>query len=347
MFMSDLHKFAVVGGSQAYDLLSRGAIHGKRLGPRKTPFGPSQPVYVLEARCPSLRAEGEATPKADSPGRTISQRQKEIASSASSGLATTKRGKQPQREAKVEFLFLSRHGEKGYDVSAPFINYRANIYALKDMGVSRIVAWTGPGAINPHYKVGQFVVAHDVIDETGDRKSTFFEKGGLGFIRQNPVFCPNLRNLLLEVLKEQGLNHSDKGVYVCTQGPRLETPAEIKKFASYGGDLVGMTLVPEVFLARELEMCYAALCYVTNYAEGVARPGAAPPPFKAGELFEGLSSQEDKAAVAQAVAQFPAIILEVAQRQASNDRVACPCQSSMERYRREGRIGEDWRKWIR
>ncbi|HHT9154990.1 MAG TPA: MTAP family purine nucleoside phosphorylase [Candidatus Tripitaka sp. YC43] len=298
--------FAVIGGSQAYDLLSRGAIHGKRLGPRKTPFGPSQPIYVIQ-----VDSQTTAQP--------------------------------------IEFLFLSRHGERGYETSAPFVNYRANIYALKDMGVNRIIAWSGPGAINPRYKVGQFVVVDDLIDETQDRQSTFFEKGGLGFIRQSPVFCPALRGLLVEVLKGQGLDPSDKGVYVCTQGPRLETPAEIKKFASYGGELVGMTLVPEVFLARELEMCYAALCYVSNYAEGVVKRE-----FKAGELFEGLSSQEDKAAVARAVAQFPNIILEAARRLASQstsggpvDPTKCQCQAAMERYRREGRIGGDWRRWIK
>lgn len=304
--MAGPHKFAVIGGSQAYDLLSRGAIRGKRLGPRKTPFGPSQPIYVIQ-----VDSQTTAQP--------------------------------------LEFLFLSRHGERDYEVSAPFVNYRANVYALKDLGVGRIVAWSGPGAINPRYKVGQFAVVDDLIDETQNRQSTFFEKGGLGFIRQSPVFCPSLRGLLVEVLKGQGLDFSDKGIYVCTQGPRLETPAEIKKFASFGGELVGMTLVPEVFLARELEMCYAALCYVSNYAEGVVKRE-----FKAGELFEGLSSQEDKTAVAQAVAQFPNIILETARRLASQsasggpvDPTKCPCQASMERYRREGRIGGDWRRWIK
>jgi 5'-methylthioadenosine phosphorylase len=298
--VADSHKFAVIGGSQAYDLLSSGAIKGRRLGTRKTPFGPSQPIYVLQT------------------GRGV------------------------QLNAPTEFLFLSRHGERGYEVSAPFVNYRANIYALRDLGVRRVVAWSGPGAINPRYKVGQFVVVNDLIDETRDRPSTFFEKGGLGFVRQHPVFCPGLRKLLVEVLRGQGLEVADQGVYVCTQGPRLETPAEIRKLASCGGDLVGMTLVPEVFLARELEMCYAPICYISNYAEGVVDRA-----FKAGELFEGLSSQEDKAAVAKAVAQFPAIILEVARRQASEDWGACPCQSLMERYRRTGRIGEDWRRWIR
>src|SRR3990167_767061 len=289
--------FAVIGGSQAYDLLSRGAIHGKRLGPRKTPFGPSQPIYVIQ-----VDSQTTAQP--------------------------------------IEFLFLSRHGERGYETSAPFVNYRANIYALKDMGVNRIIAWSGPGAINPRYKVGQFVVADDLIDETQNRQSTFFEKGGLGFIRQSPVFCPALRGLLVEVLKGQGLDPSDKGVYVCTQGPRLETPAEIKKFASYGGKLVGMTLVPEVFLARELEMCYAALCYVSNYAEGVVER-----PFRAEELFGGLSTDDDKKRVARAVEKFPEIIAKLAVH-IEGVNIPCHCSHSMQRYKVEGRIGEDWRDWI-
>ncbi|HHT9120017.1 MAG TPA: MTAP family purine nucleoside phosphorylase [Candidatus Hypogeohydataceae bacterium YC41] len=375
--MSGLYKFAVIGGSQAYDLLSRGAIQGKRLGERKTPFGPSQPIYLLAVDIPKEETEGAYKIPSPLPALSEAEGMREGRVGVNPPPPTQKMAgfqPTPSRQGrgifKVEFFFLSRHGERGYEVSAPFVNYRANIYALKDMGVNKILAWSGPGAINPRYKVGQFVVVDDLIDETWNRESTFFEKGGLGFIRQNPVFCPSLRNLMVEVLKGQGLNFSDKGVYVCTQGPRLETPAEIKKFASYGGDLVGMTLVPEVFLARELEMCYAALCYVSNYAEGVVKSGVAPPPFKAGELFEGLSSQEDKVAVAQAVSQFPAIIQEIARRlhmessdivagavappgisktplTQSTDSIKCPCQSSMERYRREGRIGEDWRKWIK
>ena len=99
----------------------------------------------------------------------------------------------------------------------------------------------------------------------------FIEGLGIGFIRQNPVFCPELaEGLRTAIVAVQGHCRTDD-VYVCTQGPRLETRAEIRKFAEYGGTLVGMTLVPEAFLAKELEMCYCPVCYVTNYAEGVVR----------------------------------------------------------------------------
>ncbi|MFQ5957224.1 MAG: MTAP family purine nucleoside phosphorylase [Candidatus Brocadiales bacterium] len=240
----------------------------------------------------------------------------------------------------VEFLFLSRHGEKGYEVSAPYVNYRANIYALKDMGIEKVVAWSGPGAISRDFSVGDFVLVDDVVDETRGRAGTFFEGGGIGFIRQSPVFCPSLRQSLMDILGRLGLAFKDRGTYVCTQGPRLETPAEIRKFASYGGELVGMTLVPEVFLAKELEMCYAALCYVSNYAEGITNR-----PFRAGELFEGLSTDDERKRMFQAVAEFPRVIAKLA-LQVERRKDPCPCPYSMQRYKVDGKIGEDWRDWI-
>lgn len=289
--MDTAARFAVIGGSKAYELLTKGAIKGTRLGERETPFGNSQAIYLLEVN-------------------------------------------------SEKCLFLSRHGEKGYEVSAPFVNYRANIYALKDMGVEKIVAWSGPGAISKKFSVGDFVVVDDVVDETRGRPGTFFEGKGIGFIRHNPVFCPCLRQSLIDVLDRLGFKYNNHGVYVCTQGPRLETPAEIRKFASYGGELVGMTLVPEVFLASELEMCYAALCYVSNYAEGVVDR-----PFRAGELFDGLSTDDEKKRVSRAVDRFPEIIAKLIMHMGRVS-IPCHCPHSMQRYKIEGRVGEDWRDWI-
>lgn len=242
-------------------------------------------------------------------------------------------------EADVEVYFLSRHGERGYSVSAPFVNYRANIWALKELGVSRIVAWSGPGAIDPSIPIGDILVPGDLVDETRGRASTFFEGLGIGFIRQNPVFCPDLFDRLREAI-ERRLGHCrTEDVYVCTQGPRLETRAEIRKFASYGATLVGMTLVPEAFLARELEICYCPICYVTNYAEGVVDR-----PYRPGELFEGLLSSEESAKVQAAVAVLPDIALEALSE--PHRAGCCQCNQSMERYRRRGDIGENWHTWI-
>ena len=104
------------------------------------------------------------------------------------------------------FAYLSRHGEKGYEISASFVNYRANICALKEIGVERIIAWTGPGIINEKFNVGDYVLPDDLIDKTKTRKYTFFEKKGLGFIRQNPVFCAELRDISKKIMKKMKLH---------------------------------------------------------------------------------------------------------------------------------------------
>jgi len=290
---SDLisNTFAVIGGSEAYNLLKSNRLNGERIGEIETPFGSSQAIFKINAEHGS-------------------------------------------------FLFLSRHGEKGYTKTAPYVNYRANIYALKEQGIKQIVSWSGPGAINAEYNIGQYVVVDDLIDETKNREYTFFKDKGIGFIRQSPVFCPSLRLSIIDSLKSHKFNYAESGTYVCTQGPRLETPAEIWKYASFGSDLVGMTLVPEVFLAKELEMCYASICYVTNYAEGVVDSE-----YRPGELFEGLSSDKDREAVADSVSRFPVIIETLAGAINKHD-MNCKCQLSMERYKKNGIIGDDWHEWI-
>jgi len=244
------------------------------------------------------------------------------------------------RIGEYDILFMSRHGEEGYWTAAPWVNYRANIWALKEMETARIVSWSGPGAVNESLKLGQLVVPDDLIDETKTRASSFFEGAGLGFVRQNPVFCPSLRGAIADVISEVGAPCRSEGVYVCTEGPRLETPAEIRKYRLFGADMVGMTLAPEVFLAKELEMCYAAICYITNYAEGMSGR-----PFTPGVLFEGLLDEEEREIVQQAVGLFPKIIGLLAARIGTAD-PSCDCARLMERYRRRGDIGPDWHSWI-
>lgn len=243
-------------------------------------------------------------------------------------------------EAGTEYLYMSRHGERGYSITASFVNYRANVWALKELGVERIVAWSGPAAIDPSIRVGEILVPGDVVDETKRREYTFFDGLGIGFVRQNPTFCPKLSLALSSAVTDRyGACRTDD-VYVCTEGPRLETVAEIRKFASYGGTLVGMTLVPEAFLAKELEMCYAAICYITNYAEGVRERS-----FQPGVLFEGLLDETEVQSVDDAVAAAAEIALSALVRENNTER-ECACPKLMERYRRRGDIGEDWHSWI-
>jgi 5'-methylthioadenosine phosphorylase len=236
-------------------------------------------------------------------------------------------------------LYLSRHGERSYEVSAPYVNYRANVWALKELGVEQVIAWSGPAALDESFAIGEIFVPTDIIDETRRRDYTFFEGLGLGFVRQSPTFCPTLTAALSSACSDRMGNCRKDGVYVCTEGPRLETAAEIRKFRAFGGHLVGMTLVPEAFLAKELEMCYAALCYITNYAEGVR-----PREFRAGTLFEGLLDESESSAVDNAVARLPEIAL--ATIASLTGEKACACPRLMERYRRRGDISEDWRSWI-
>ena len=232
----------------------------------------------------------------------------------------------------LEFLFLSRHGETDYSLTAPFVNYRANIHALKECGVRRIIAWSGPGIINTAFKPGDFVVPHDIIDETRNRATTFFDNTGVGFIRQSQPFCPQIAHTLHDILHDSGLPHHEQAVYACTEGPRLETPAEIRKLRILGADLVGMTLAPEAFLAREKEICYTPFCYLTNYAEGVK-----PREFKKGELFEGMQTEEEKKHVDASIQKFPALIRAVFESLKEEER-ACDCSEALRRYKNKGMI---------
>lgn len=248
--------------------------------------------------------------------------------------------------AGFRFLFLSRHGEKGYEKTAPYVNYRANIYAAKSLGVTRIVAWTGPGAISRKYRPGDLVFPDDLLDFTRNRPSTFYEGKGIGFLRQHPVFCGSIREALRsgatrsEAGREGGRKVHFGGTYACTEGPRLETSAEIRFLARAGADLVGMTLCPEAFLARELEICYAPVAYVTNYAEGVRKM-----PYRRGALFEGMLPPGEAAAVEAAKNAIPGIAIAAASAIAGEER-DCPCAVSMERYRKRGVIGPDFRGWV-
>jgi len=240
----------------------------------------------------------------------------------------------------LEYIFISRHGEKDYSMTAPFVNYRANIYALKASGVERVISWSGPGIIDTAFKPGEFVVPHDIIDETRNRESTFFKNRGVGFIRQNEPFCPHIRLALHNSLHSGNYAHHEQAVYVCTEGPRLETPAEIRKMRILGGQLVGMTLAPESFLARELELCYAPICYLTNYAEGVMTRE-----FVGGELFEGMQTDRERGRVELAMEKFPHILADAFAALAGFERT-CQCKDALRRYKNKGMIGEDWRSWF-
>lgn len=235
------------------------------------------------------------------------------------------------------FFLLPRHGEREYRVTAPFVNYRANLWALKELGVERVIAWTGPGALTPDLRIGDLVLPDDLIDMTRNRPGTFFEDKGIGILRQSPVFCPTLGGALGQVLTEMALQPRIGGTYVVSEGPRLETRAEVRALVVLGGDLVGMTLAPETFLARELEMCYHPVAYVTAWAEGVGETD--------GTAETEVPEEERQSRIDETLQLLPEIswnLLEMLPTAAW----ACSCQDSMLRYKQRGIIGDDFHDWI-
>jgi 5'-methylthioadenosine phosphorylase len=151
-----------------------------------------------------------------------------------------------------------------------------------------------------------------------------------------------VRKALLDSWKSGGrdVRLHDGGTYACTEGPRLETPAEVRFLARAGADMVGMTLCPEAFLARELEICYAPVAYLTNYAEGMRAM-----PYRRGVLFEGMLGRSGEALVERGKNAILPLAVAAA-RALTGSKRNCPCAVSMERYRRGGLIGPDFRTWV-
>ncbi len=143
---------------------------------------------------------------------------------------------------------------------------------LKKLGVTFIISTTAVGSLNENFKPGHFVLTDQFLDFTKNRITTFYEGGDrpVAHLDVTNPYCPELRNILQKVGTEQGLTIHNGGTYVCTEGPRFETPAEIKMFHMLGGDTVGMTNVPEVNLANEAEMAYSTISMITNYAAGIS-----------------------------------------------------------------------------
>ena len=182
--------------------------------------------------------------------------------------------------ASKKVAFIPRHAS-GHSIPPHKINFRANIDALKNVGVTKIIATNSVGSMNLEMPPGSFVIPDDFLDFSQNREKTYFEDKVVHVDVTEP-YCPSLR----DVLAKSG-NVILGGTYVCTEGPRFETPAEIKMFKMLGGDLVGMTGLPEVTLAREREICYNSICIVSNYASGISENA-----LTIDEVFEMVSKME-------------------------------------------------------
>lgn len=174
-------------------------------------------------------------------------------------------------------VFLARHGY-GHTIPPHLVNYRANIWALKHVAeATRIVSVASVGAIHPDLPPGTLVVPHQIVDYTWGRPSTFHDttNGPVVHIDFTQPYDPGVRRQLLDACAKTAEKAADGAVYAATQGPRLETAAEVNRLEMDGADIIGMTGMPEAALARELELPYAALCVVANWAAGRGESAAA------------------------------------------------------------------------
>jgi 5'-methylthioadenosine phosphorylase len=164
----------------------------------------------------------------------------------------------------VNVAFLPRHG-KGHRISPSKLNSRANIMALKKLGVKRIISASAVGSLKTEYKPLDIVIPDQIFDRTRMRDSTFFEEGIVVHIGFADPFCPDMSSLLSGITAELGYSVHDKGTYVCMEGPQFSTRSESKVYKNLGFDIIGMTALPEAKLAREAEICYSMIATVTDY----------------------------------------------------------------------------------
>ncbi len=174
---------------------------------------------------------------------------------------------------QADVVFLSRHGPE-HVVPPHKVNYRANIKALQFLGVDRVIASFAVGGIAEDIPPGGVAALDQIIDLTSDRDATFFDGGESG-LRHTPFtepFSPGLREAIVALGPSHGLSIRPTGTYICTNGPRFETAAEIRMAEILGADVVGMTAMPEAILARELEIHYAGIAVSVNWAAGIKGP---------------------------------------------------------------------------
>jgi len=170
--------------------------------------------------------------------------------------------------------FIPRHG-RNHQIPPHMINFRANIWAMKELGVKRIISTCAVGGLREDCKPGDLVLADQFIDRTKNRKDTFYEGGQICHISTADPFCPELRKIFFDSTKKMGFSCHEKGTYVCIQGPRFSTRAESKLFRSWEADVIGMTVYPECVLAREAEICYVSLCMISDYDVWAEKPVSA------------------------------------------------------------------------
>lgn len=196
--------------------------------------------------------------------------------------------------------FIPRHGRK-HTIRPTDVNSRANIYALKKLGVQRILSPAAVGSLKEEYKPGDTVIVDQFIDKTTKREESFYTGRQVCHISVADPMCPQLRGILIERAEDMKISYHKTGTYVCIEGPRFSTKAESQMHRSWGADVIGMTLVPECVLAREAEICYASIATVTDYDVWKDRP------VSHGEVAKTMKQNVEKikALITETVAALP------------------------------------------
>ena len=178
--------------------------------------------------------------------------------------------------AGKKVAFLPRHG-KDHAYPPHKINYRANLWAMKSLGVRRIIAPTACGSLTPDFKPGSMVVADQLVDRTTGRTDTFYDGPITTHVSFADPYCPTMRPIAIEQLRALGIETHDHGTVVVIQGPRFSTRSESRWFSSMGWEVINMTQYPEAYLARELEMCYINISLITDFDVGLEGVGGIEP----------------------------------------------------------------------
>ncbi|MFU0800860.1 MAG: S-methyl-5'-thioadenosine phosphorylase [Xylanivirga thermophila] len=208
--------------------------------------------------------------------------------------------------------FLPRHG-KDHQYPPHLVPYRANLYAMKELGVRQIIAPTASGSLKPEIKPGDFVVCDQFVDRTCGREDTFFEGPIVKHISAAYPYCERLRELAIKTGKDQGITIHDKGTVVVIQGPRFSTKSESRWYSSMGWDVINMTQYPECILAKELGICYVNIALITDYDAGLEGRDDIPP-VNEEEVVKVFEENNEK---------VKALILEMIKRMDKD--VDCPC----------------------
>jgi 5'-methylthioadenosine phosphorylase len=216
-----------------------------------------------------------------------------------------------------EVAFMPRHGGN-HTLPPAAINYRANLWAMHEIGVTRVIAPTAVGSLQPNIKPGDLVVTDQFVDRTHGREDTYFDKGPkVVHISPAHPYCPVLREIAIAASRGDEVTVHEQGTVVVVQGPRFSTRAESKWFTSMGWDIVNMTQYPEVVLARELEMCYLNISLVTDYDSGLeGHPNVKPVSVEEVERFFAANIQRLRELILRITPAIPA-------------ERTCPCATAM------------------